>query len=487
MFTFYEEVRNKIAKLSLFDLFILFSPIIDLITSFSIRYFNLSVTFGMIIRSCFLLYMLYYFFFKIKSEYKKISLIYLLILFLYCFLHLFNIYFLKGLSVFISEFKILIKMFYFPIILVVIFNHFSISKNKMSKNLFHNVSIMYLFLIVIAIITNTSFQTYTYVKNGFTGWFFSPNEISAILSMLSPFIIIKIMKNYKKLYVYICLYLYTYIMLLIGTKVPFLGILLSILGYLFVYGARFILDKENRPRFIKFVKIPVILPIIISVAIVIFLYKGSTLYYNMAQHKKIIIEQYKEDGQQNNQDMILKKRDYINLIFSGRENFNSIMYKKFIQANTKEQLFGLGYIDIENKFNRQYNIVEIDYADIFYLYGIYGFVVYFIMFVIMLIDIIILSIKRFKTIIFNDSIIPYYISIVLMLGIALFAGRSFTAPAVSIYPAIIIPLLYLEINKESDEKHKTLLEMINEFLKIHYIKVLFIVSLIFILSFVILF
>ena len=59
-------------------------------------------------------------------------------------------------------------------------------------------------LLIIPLLTNTALKTYDHNKTGFTGWFYSPNEISAIVSLIAPFIIIKVFetKNIKSRIIY---------------------------------------------------------------------------------------------------------------------------------------------------------------------------------------------------------------------------------------------------------------------------------------------
>lgn len=451
-------------KINLLEIFIIMSPLIDLITSLSIRFLNFTFTFGMIIRFLFLLFLLCYLFFYSKSKYKKSSIILLVILLFFSVCNLLNMYFLKGFINLFLEVKILLKTFYFPISLIVLFNYFSERKRELKIRTFNTVSIIYLMLIFVPALLDFSFSAYSGNKIGYIGLFYAANEISAILAILAPFIIAFVMQNYKKWYTYVLLYFYTYMMLLIGTKVSFLGILLSILVFLFVYTTRYILKMERRSKLWEFIKIPIIIPIIICTLIVVSIYKSSALSFNMAEHRNALVKQYEEKGKHQKEVIGLTKEDYINLIFSNRDNFNNIMKSKFSLVNTKEQLFGLGYYDHNNLFDRQYNIIEIDYGDVFYLYGIIGFILYFSLLLLILVDLIIISFKRFKRIINDDQTIPYYSSIALTLGIAFFAGHVFTAPAVSIYPAIIIPALYFKIKPQ---KGKNLIDNTNIFLQKH--------------------
>ncbi len=445
--------KFNLPKERYFILFLFLNPFIDLITSLTIYTFKINFTFGMIIRFLFLFLMVYYLIFKSNNKYKKFNLGYLLLIIVFFILHLLNMYNIKDIHVLIGEIKILLKIIYFPVLLLAIFNYFYDEKIKINHNIFNIISIIYLAFILIPIITNTSFETYLSGKIGYIGWFNSPNEVGAILAVLSPFIISKIFNNFNKIYSYILFAIYVFIMLKIGTKVPFFGILLTVFTYFLIYVLRFILNKKK--DFLSFLKRPFFLPVMVSIIIMILLYTVSTLNFNLNFHKESL--QSKPDSTEK-----LTVDDYKNLIFSSRDVYNDIMQKKFKLVSSTEQLFGLGYKDVNNLFNKAFNIVEIDYIDIFYMYGILGFIIIFCFFISLLLNIFLKSIKRIKLIIYNEELIPYYISIVLILGIAFFAGHIFTAPAVSIYPIVIILFLHFKI-KDYEKENINENNIVNKF------------------------
>lgn len=455
-----QKITEQLKKLSLLEGFIILNPFIDLITSFSIYFLKLNITFGMITRFMFLFVLLYYLFFKSNSKYKKLSIMYIAIVILFGSLYLANMYLLKGLSVMVLEIKILFKAFYFPLLLVTLFNYFEEYKNKFNSKTLTLLSVIYLTFILIPILTNTSFSTYSSGKIGNIGWFYSPNEIGAILAIISPFIIYKMKNNLNKWYVYGLFALYVFIMLVIGTKVPFLGILLTVITLLTCSILGFLLDKTKRDEIWVFLRKPLIIPFVILILIIVFVYQYSNLNFNMNQHKKSLIG--------DNPTSELKEEDYKNLIFSSRDKYNEIMIKKFNLADTKQQLFGMGHMDIHKQFDRQYNIVEIDYMDIFYMYGVFGFIIYFMFLFVLIIDIILKIIKNFKKIIYDERIITYSISVALIFGIALFAGHVFTAPAVSLYPALIIILLYFKLTKI---ENNSIVDRINGFAEKNSIRI----------------
>ena len=79
----------------IFIIFLFLQPLIDVFTAISIKYFHNQFTIGIIFRVIFLIFMLYYIIFLNKNTYKKRSLIYIGIIFIYFILYSLNIIFTK--------------------------------------------------------------------------------------------------------------------------------------------------------------------------------------------------------------------------------------------------------------------------------------------------------------------------------------------------------------------------------------------------------
>lgn len=478
----FNKMKIDIKKYTIYDLLFIFSPLIDLLTSLSILFFKINLTIGMVIRFIFLMYMIFLFLYKSKSEYKKLTIFFFIILLLFFLLHLSNMYYIKGQSILFSEIKNIIKKYYYSILVSLSLNYFYETKKSINNKILILISASYLLLIFIAVITNTSFMSYSSSKLGYIGWFYSPNEVSASLAILSPFVISAFFNSYKKLYLFLPFVCYIILMLSIGTKVPFLAMILSMLGFLLIEIIKLFFDKTKWRKRIKKIKVPILLPIIFSIFLLVMLYNSSFLKKNITFHKNTLIVS-KENTNITGETEPLKKKDYLNLMFNGREIFNKSMFDMFVAAEYKEKFFGLGYVNIEDAPTISNNVVEIDYADIFFVYGIIGFILYFSFTIIMLFDIFIISIKNFKMIIFDNTIISYYLSVFLILGIALFAGRTFVAPSVSLYSATLISTLNYKI---CNNQTRTLMFKINNAFNKNKIKisvcVIILIVLIFILT-----
>lgn len=458
------KIRLNFLKVPSLKHFLIIGPIIDLITSLMV-YYNISTfTLGMFIRTLYMVLLFCFFALSKDDKQKKPISYFISVIVFYMLLYTVNIYISKGSTFIISEIKPLLKTFYFPLFLLL---SFSIIKSEERKKtdyikLFKNIFYLYLLFLIVPYILNISFNTYDWGKQGFIGWFYSPNEISAILAILFPFVFYDLFYNKKTILSYFVFAVISYVMLNIGTKVPFLAIFSTLISYYVINMINIFSDKEKIKSIKDFVKLFVINKITICLLVLVCIFTFSNLKNNVNYHKTQLLTQ--------NENEKLSQDDYLNLIFSSRDSYVSILRDKFKLANLNEQLFGLGFEDINKKFNKQYNIVEIDYGDVFFIYGVIGFVVYFIFAFLLIVDGIIISLKKFKNIISNYQIMSFYISLTLAFFIALFAGHVFTAPSVSIYPAIILPLVFSKISRK-----KSILRKLLKFIKIN-IKYFFIIT-----------
>ena len=100
------------------SIFILIQPILDLLTGICLHVFNINLTIGIFIRVIFLLLIMYI----ILLKKKKIPLITYFIIFIYSVLYLLGIIIYKDSGLF-TEVQGLVKVFYFPIILISLYYH----------------------------------------------------------------------------------------------------------------------------------------------------------------------------------------------------------------------------------------------------------------------------------------------------------------------------------------------------------------------------
>lgn len=417
-----DKIKKLLKKLNIFDYFFILSPFLDLITSQMTYKGKFTFTLGMIVKFSFLAIMFFYLIFKNNSKYKKKSIIYIIVLIIFGIINLTNSYILKGPSVMIEEIKYMIKSFYFPIMLVISLNYFDDKKARVNEKTLYFVAMTYAFLIFLAFLIDKSFDINSVGKNFYPGWFFAANEVGGIIGLLAPIVLSLTINNYNNLFGYLLFIMYVVTALIVSTRAPVLGIFLSVIIYAIIYIIKLIINKKNKsPKKINL--LPVIVVTLIAIAFL----------------NNFIIRRYPF------KDNSWEER--IHLIFNFREKHNEIVLKKYKNANIKEQILGLGYIDVAEGKNRLTNNIETDFADVLYPYGILGFVIYYGSLFAILADIWKESFKKHKKNVSINKLVPYYISIFLMLGLAFFAGHTFLAPSVSVYPAVILSALYVELRE----------------------------------------
>lgn len=417
------KLKEALKEINIFDYFFILSPFLDLITSRAAYKNESAVTLGMIVRFGFLIVMLFYLIFKNNSKYKKKSILYIIILIIFGIINLTNSFVLKGSTVMMKEIKYMIKSFYFPIMLVISLNYFDDKKVSVNKKTFYFVAMIYAILILLAFLVEKPFDINYVGKIFYPGWFFAANEVGAIIGLLAPIVLCLTINNYNRWYAYFLFVMYVASALIIATRAPVLGIFLSVTINIIIYIIKLLINKKN-----KVTKKSNLFSIIIVALITVLFLNNFIIRRNP----------FKENS----------REDRIHSIFNFREKHNDIVFEKYKNASIKEQILGLGYIDIKEKENRLTNNIETDFADILYPYGILGFITYYGILFVILIGIGKNSFSKHKKFLAENKLISYYISTFLMLGLAFFAGHTFLAPPVSIYSAVILSMLYIRTEKK---------------------------------------
>lgn len=394
------------------SIFILLQPVLDLITGICVHIFDINITIGILVRILFLMFTVYITVFVYK---KKRALLYYGIIFGYFILYVLGLFLFKdGCNIF-SEIQGLIKTFYFPIILVSLFeirDKFKISNMTLFSSLF-----IYIIMIFIPILFKSGFKTYEITKEGTLGFFNSANEISGIISILTPIIFIMFSSNKHYLSKIIFSIIYGSVILMMGTKTPFLALILTFLvAFLYI-----VIRSIKTKKYNIIVNLSLILLILISVLLVIG--PKTNFYKNIKTHLDFL--------KLDNISDVFKDDELIDhFIFSQRLTFNKNAKEVYKNSNAYQKLIGIGYVDLNN--NKVRKQVEIDYLDIYYDHGIIGFIIFFIPYI--YIVLIIFTSKK----IFNYDNIMKYFSLCLILVLSLFTGHIITAPSVSIVSVILI-------------------------------------------------
>ena len=454
--------------LKLFIIFLIAQPAIDIITSVFVRFFDTSVTLGIIIRMLMLIAVLYYSLFVLQFKRKKYLVGYIVLIGVYAIIYVLNVIIFKDVSVLFTEVKSLIKLIYFPVMLASLFCIFEERKDFIKPKNFITPGIIYVLLIIVALITNTSFFSYPNGKLGSVGWFYAPNEIGAILAMIFPVFLVYIVKNYKRAVNYIFLVMYIFVCLWMGTKAPMLGIMITFGAVALIYLIKLITKKQK-------IKSAIVMFSSGLLAVVIFFAlpytpggKNLNIHLDNANVQGIQDffdsddignEEYEVyvdvEDEEDEQDMCVHDGisqhsvdNATNVIYSSREKFLKRVSASYHKASLREKILGMGYVsDSHDTMNV---MVEMDFYDVFFRLGVIGSIIYFMPLVFIAVIILIRFLKRFWTNLCNDDVVGHILGVLLALGLAYIAGHVLTAPAASLYVALLIIGLYKSLETRTN-------------------------------------
>lgn len=400
-------------------IFILIQPILDLITGICLHIFNISFTLGILIKVLFLLFIMLICIFVFKK--KKLIIPYFLVG-LYSLLFIIGMIIYKDSSLFI-EIQNLVKVFYFPLLLISLYSikdYIKVSRMTLFVTLF-----TYIILIFIPTILGVGFASYEITKSGTLGFYNSANEISGIISILTPIIFLVFIDENSALKKTILTLIYLLVILMVGTKTPLLSLGITIgatIAYLWISSIK---KKEYKKILYSF------LILVFGILCLITVIPRTNFYKNIQVHLDYL-------GLNNVAEVFKDEKLVDHFIFSSRLSF--LNKKAYIYGNssTYEKLFGIGYINN----NKTTKLIEMDYFDIFYSHGVVGFFIFFVL----IIPIFYRILKN--KVVFNYERYMILLSLLLIIFLAFFTGHIITAPSVSLISCIII--LYLDKRNKKD-------------------------------------
>lgn len=452
------QIYLKQKILPIITVLLLIQPIIDIATSLLVRFTDYSVTIGMIIRIAFLIIIIFYSLFVCQSKYKKSYVIYFILLIVYSIAYLVYMVSTKNMSVAFLEVKSLLKCVYLPILLLSFIMIFNEQKKIINPKKILITGLIYAALILFAVITGTGFFSYGHGKLGSAGWFYAANEVGTIVAIMFPvlvFAIISALKvfNVKKLILSLIVALvYIGVALNIGTKVPMIGMVITLGAVLLIHLIKWIIVKEKK---LSVIISAVSLVMLIGLFFIIpYTAAGQNLNNHMANAGVSGINDFFDDDTvedtNNFQDTVNKPDNSKNVIFSSRDVFLEQTATEVRNSPLIRRIFGSGYTKFEGNDIKINKSIEMDFHEIFYRAGILGFIIYFAPIVVVLFMTAVLFFKRFRCNILNDMAMGYTIGLVLCLGIAYIAGHVLTAPAVSIYVALFMASLFTMFKQPDD-------------------------------------
>lgn len=450
------KIERSLNKFEIFLLiFIALQPIIDVLTSLSIELFNQSATIGVFMRFFVMLLSIFYILSKERIIKRSPILIYLISLFIILLVNFSVNLIVKDNFIFMQEAKFIAKIVYTHIML---FAYIILIKSigntiieKITKFILYSILVINA-VMIISVLTNTSFQSYDYTKIGYSGWFFAGNEIGAIIAMLFPIIIalaVNKTRTTSSIYYWIPVVLTGVSLLLLGTKVGYGALIIGLIVTIGVCFINWFMKKDKRYLLNGFISFVMLIALILLTPL-------TPIYSNTFAHLGLLnislgddeVEPNENDNKkEENGSSIQKhkkplpeieKEQVENLILSSREDYLRVHKEQFKQAPLSQKLFGMGYA---GNYTGNPKMIEMDFHDIFFSLGIIGFIVYFLPFLFYIYKIGISILKK-ESSISDTNFLLLLVSLCLGLGISFTAGHVLTAPAVSIYLGVIIALLF---------------------------------------------
>ena len=347
-------MKQKVEKQfsNILNSFLLLHPIIDLLTSLCIKTFSIPITFGAGIRILFLLFTVYVAVFIYKE--KRLIWYYAAVA-VYALLFVTSIFIYKDGNNLIGEIEGFIKTFYFPILLITIY--MNRKKVNLNKHLIQTMS-LYVILIFIPTIFSLGFDSYEITKKGTIGFFYSANEISAIISLLTPILVLYLLEDKINIPKIVFSIIYIVSILSLGTKTPLLSLIVTII-FLVIW----ILIKNKIFKDLKKIYI-FTLTSIAALTLGCIIIPHTSFYKNIETHLNFL--------EVDNITDVFKDTQLIDhFVFSQRLTF--LDNKKIIYDNLElpQQLIGIGYYED----SKELKMIEIDYFDISSHHGPIGFII----------------------------------------------------------------------------------------------------------------
>ena len=375
---------QKLKKIDIIVLLIILMPIIDVLNT--ITGFSLSLVY----RGIFLIILLCLFLFKNKCKIKKTLLIFLAILGVFSIIFLFHYYLINNTFNFTKEVTSLVKFLYLPILVICLVSYFYDKKYPLSKIIFLLISI-YIISLILPSILGFAVKSYGYGKKGFSGLFYAPNEVGAILAVMSPYAIFYSIKDKHKILNFIITLLFIVSCFLIGTKTPVIGLAVSLITILVVSLIRKCLFHKGSQNLLISISLIIITIIIYNFSYLKFNinYQGDWYENNSSNNLVIEFDENKNlyDAELLNENnhlinfpsvdketnITVTDNKILNMVFSSRNVFMLQNFQHFQTSSLAKKIFGLSLWGISDKNIGK--LSELDFIDILINYGIIGFLV----------------------------------------------------------------------------------------------------------------
>ncbi len=385
-------------KEKILNFIILTFPFIDFFTAIA-TWENLP-SIGVLLRSVFLIFA---FCFLLKKGFEKKSiLVFLGMMTLYSLFDMGFWYLEKERSLYM-ELSNLIKIFYLPILIV----YFKEEDSIIHSSTMIKVLLCYLLLYLLPYpfhLGHNMSELYLN-KDLYLSYFYIGNELANVFILLTPIVLVKLIKDKNKsLPIYVLLILA--MIYLLGTKALY-GSILLILCYF---------CNQKREKIFSFIKKHLSFVIgftFILIGVFILWIPQSNFYKNI----KTTLEFY----QINNVTELLTLQNIDHVIFSDRLTTLSKVEEYYHESSLKNKLFGIGRTQL-----LKIKDIEIDIFDIYYSIGLLGFLVYLFS-----------MIYALRNTSWNSF---YHFLFLLLIFLSCITGHVLLSPMISSYLAILFSL-----------------------------------------------
>lgn len=442
-------------------LFIVFQPILDLLTSFSIYVLHMSATVGIVVRFAFMLLALGYLLLHHKQQGAKKYILYLCLFGIVLAIGLVNNLMIKSPVSFGEEVKFIMKSVY-PIVLL--FGYIiALKELKNNEFAFHKIITYFLYAtlilsisIITAMATGTDFPSYPNSKIGSRGWFFAGNDLSSIFAIMFPIVVLYSVHkttSFSKVYYWIPTVLAMYASIMIGTKVGYGAIVITLGIALFFLFIEYMMHRKKEGKGFTYLVNTIVAAVVLGGLLVITpqtpIAKNMSIHLQIYEYKKSV-----QDEKDRKEGKVVKEEEHKqgeltdsemkSLIYSDRDKFLKVYKQYYKEAPLSQKLFGMGYA---GNYTTKMKLVEMDFHDLFFAFGIFGFLMYLLPLLYFGIKIFIRLITNFKKL-FSVKHMLLASTLVLSLGIGFMSGHVLTAPAVSIFFVVILAYLIVDLEIE---------------------------------------
>lgn len=442
-------------------LFIVFQPILDLLTSFSIYVLHMSATVGIVVRFAFMLLALGYLLLHHKQQGAKKYILYLCLFGIVLAIGLVNNLMVKSPVSFGEEVKFILKSIY-PIVLL--FGYIiALKELKNNEYAFHKIITYFLYAtlilsisIIAAMATGTDFPSYPNSKIGSRGWFFAGNDLSSIFAIMFPIVVLYSVHkttSFSKAYYWIPTVVAMYASIMIGTKVGYGAIVITLGIALFFLFIEYMIHRKKEGKGFTYLVNTIVAAVVLGGLLVLTpqtpIAKNMTIHLQIYEYKKSVQEEKdRKEGkvikEEEHKEGELTDSEMKSLIYSDRDKFLKVYKQYYKEAPLSQKLFGMGYA---GNYTTKMKLVEMDFHDLFFAFGIVGFLMYVLPLLYFGIKIFIRIITNFKKL-FSVKHMLLASTLVLSLGIGFMSGHVLTAPAVSIFFVVILAYLIVDLEIE---------------------------------------